>query len=484
VNRPKPGSVEERTAPIEGGSAPTIDGRKLRSMIPYNTESCEMPGGWREVIDRGAVDADTRLADLIATREHSRAHLLGRHPTTLTTEDRADGFHWAADLPSSPVGEDVRVAVERGDLRSSSWRMVVAKDYWEGDVRHVAKIAELLDVTVTAAPAYAAAAAELRSQPDPAEGQEDTMAETTAETAATTATETTTATNTAAEDRSTTTTSGLQVEDRVTVANTSTRGLADEFRAMGFPSETATIDFDTYEDRAVTWTGSVDNINKVQATAGNLGADRRWAWPAFARVNIDAGATSVDVFTQTARTLATPATVVRAIDAVTAKPETASTLTIVTTALKQVASIYTNVPNIQLEQPAFNTVIEQDLTLAPQRRPRQAGARLHRYRRLPSPGHRPAARLDPQGDDDDHGQRVRAGHAAVDAGQRGGARRARLRYRRRRQRLRVRAGELRARPDLRAQPAREQGHPGRGRCGLPRVGEALHVAGAARQVRG
>jgi len=44
--------------------------------------------------------------------------------------------------------------------------------------------------------------------------------------------------------------------------------------------------------------------------------------------------------------------------------ETASTLTIVPTALKQVASIYTNVPNIQLEQPAFNTVIEQDLTLA------------------------------------------------------------------------------------------------------------------------
>jgi hypothetical protein len=72
----------------------------------------------------------------------------------------------------------------------------------------------------------------------------------------------------------------------------------------------------------------------------------------------------VDVFTQTARTLATAANVVRAIDAVTAKPETASTLTIVTTALKQVASIYTNVPNIQLEQPAFNTVIENDLRLA------------------------------------------------------------------------------------------------------------------------
>ena len=70
------------------------------------------------------------------------------------------------------------------------------------------------------------------------------------------------------------------------------------------------------------------------------------------------------MFTQTARSLATPANVVRAIDAVTAKPETGSTLTIVTTALKQVASIYTNVPNIQLEQPAFNTAIETDLRLA------------------------------------------------------------------------------------------------------------------------
>ncbi len=52
-----------------------------------------------------------------------------------------------------------------------------------------------------------------------------------------------------------TTTGGLQVEDRVTV--TATRGLADEFRAAGFPGELATLPFDTFEERAVTWTGSV-----------------------------------------------------------------------------------------------------------------------------------------------------------------------------------------------------------------------------------
>ena len=98
--------------------------------------------------------------------------------------------------------------------------------------------------------------------------------------------------------------------------------------------------------------------------AGGLGYDQRYAWPAFPRVAVDAGATSVDVLTQTARSLATAANVVRAIDAVTAKPETGSTLTVVMTPLNQVATIQTNVPNIYLEQQAFNTVIENDLRLA------------------------------------------------------------------------------------------------------------------------
>src|SRR5215217_5727064 len=171
-DRPKPGQVEDRTAPTVE-AAPTIDGRKLRGLIPYGVESRDM-GGWTEVIDPGAL-AGADLQDLIATREHDRSKLLGRHPTTLTTEDRSDGFAWAVDLPSSPVGEDVRVAIERGDLRASSWRMLVAREKWIGDVRHVQSIAELRDVTVTAAPAYAAAAAELRSQTDPGEAQEDTM---------------------------------------------------------------------------------------------------------------------------------------------------------------------------------------------------------------------------------------------------------------------------------------------------------------------
>lgn len=211
ASRPTAGAVEERTA--LDTPAPTVDGRRLRGLIPYNVESRDL-GGWREVIEPGAL-AGADLSDLIATREHDRARLLGRHPTTLTVEDRADGFAWAVDLPQSPVGEDVRVAIERGDLRSTSWRMVVGEDEWHGDVRHVKRIAELRDVTVTAAPAYGdAAPAEYRSQPEPAATEEPAP---TPEVSATSATAQHEENEMDAEDR--TEGGGLAVEDRAQLAD-------------------------------------------------------------------------------------------------------------------------------------------------------------------------------------------------------------------------------------------------------------------------
>jgi uncharacterized protein len=163
-DRPTAGALEERSAP-DATAAPVIDGRRLRGLIPYGVESRDL-GGWREVIEPGALRS-AKLDDLIATREHDRSKLLGRHPTTLAIEDRSDGLAWSVELPTSPVGEDVRVAVERGDLRSTSWRMVVKRDEWRGNVRHVHEIGELRDVTVTAQPAYGdAAPAEFRSAPN------------------------------------------------------------------------------------------------------------------------------------------------------------------------------------------------------------------------------------------------------------------------------------------------------------------------------
>ena len=77
---------------------------------------------------------------------------LGRFPGTLELEARKDGLHGSVDPPRSR--EDIREAVERGDLKAASWRMVVARDEWRGDVRHVLEIAQLRDVSIVTRPAY------------------------------------------------------------------------------------------------------------------------------------------------------------------------------------------------------------------------------------------------------------------------------------------------------------------------------------------
>lgn len=54
----------------------------------------------------------------------------------------------------------------------------------------------------------------------------------------------------------------------------------------------------------------------------------------------------------------------RALDAVSNKPETASTIEVVTVAMRQIASVQSGLPNIYLEQPQVNRIIEGDLRLA------------------------------------------------------------------------------------------------------------------------
>jgi len=345
--RPKTGSVETRTAP----DLVTSEDKRIRGRVPYDVESRDL-GGWREVIMPGALDG-AKLDELVVTVDHAGLPL-GRYPGTLELEDRSDGMHWSVSPPESRA--DVVEAVERGDLRAGSWRMRVQRDSWNGDVRHVHEIAELRDVSIVTAAAYESAAVEYRSQPDSGEAQEDDMGN---EPENSTSTETTTT-----EEVRAPTGGGLQVEDRATLMSEPRRGLADEFRHRGFPAETATLSWQDYEDRAVTWTGSVDNVNKLRGTAGPLGYDQRYVWPVVPRVGVDGGVTSVDVFTQSARSLATAANVVRAISAVSAKPETGSTLTIVTTPLNQVATVQSGIPNIYLETQGFATTIENDLRLA------------------------------------------------------------------------------------------------------------------------
>jgi hypothetical protein len=156
-SRPEPGEVEERSA-----AELTVEDRKLRGVVPYGVESADL-GGWKEIIERHAL-RDTDFSDLVVRVDHAGIPL-GRYPGTLSLEDRDDGLHWSCEPPASR--QDVLEAVDRGDLQHGSWRMVVARDRWDGDVRHVEEIRALKDVSVVVSPAYPAAVTELRSQPEP-----------------------------------------------------------------------------------------------------------------------------------------------------------------------------------------------------------------------------------------------------------------------------------------------------------------------------
>ena len=142
------------------------------------------------------------------------------------------------------------------------------------------------------------------------------------------------------------------------------RGLANEFRAHGFPAEVAEIPWEAYESRAVTWTPTINLLDQTDRVGVGLGFDSRYVWTTLPRVGVDAGVTSVQVLAQSSRSLATPANVIRGISATTPKAETSTTINLTTVPLSGVASISSGIANVVLEQPQVNTLIEGDLALA------------------------------------------------------------------------------------------------------------------------
>lgn len=361
--RPTTGSIEERTAAIQ------VADKRIRGLIPFNVESRDL-GGWTEIIEPTAF-RNTNLSELRAVIDHAGVPL-GRYPGTLDVEDRSDGLHWSLDPPK--CRQDVVEAIERGDMRAGSWRMRVARDEWRGDVRHVHEIRELRDVTIVGAeePAYGdAAIVEYRTSTGGKrrqEGAEMALQETGAETAEKNEhndnnddTEQRIEADEKAEQRSESAGS-LHVEQRATTSPR--RGLADEFRSAGFPGETAEIPWQTFEDRAVTWSPSINLLNQVDRQGGAFPSDMRYIWPVLERVAVDSAATSVQVLVQLSESVATGASVIRDINAVTPKAEVNSTVSLQTVPLKGVAAVESGIPNIVLEQPAINSIIEGSLRRA------------------------------------------------------------------------------------------------------------------------
>jgi HK97 family phage prohead protease len=341
---------ETRTIDVDVDSV-HAEGNKLTGYAATFNELSEDLGGYRERIAPEAFDEVLATnPDVRLLVNHNPDNVLARTKSgTLRLAGDERGLAFEADLPNTTYARDLRESIKRGDLDGMSFRFKVAPDgeTWDGDVRIVNRVSELVDGSVATYPAYKEPRVEARTRPNtdgPAGGRKEERTMQSRESG------------------------GLRVEDRTEDGGERTT-LLDKFKGAGWePRTRAEIGWTDFqnadEQRALTVAGTASKVSVVRRDGGPLGADRRYAFPVFPSVGVDSGTTSVDVFRQTDRTLPPAADVVRAIDAVTPKPEADSEVTVAPITLKQVAAIQKGIPNVYLEQDQIRNVVGQDLRLA------------------------------------------------------------------------------------------------------------------------
>jgi uncharacterized protein len=124
----------------------------------FNSPSQDL-GGFIEVIRPGAFARALKSnPDVLALLDHDTRHILGRTKAgTLRVSEDTKGLRFAIDVPQTTIGNDLLVSVGRGDISGASFAFTAKEDRWTqgnaGMIRELLDV-DLLDVTVTANPAY------------------------------------------------------------------------------------------------------------------------------------------------------------------------------------------------------------------------------------------------------------------------------------------------------------------------------------------
>jgi HK97 family phage major capsid protein/HK97 family phage prohead protease len=166
--------LEQRTVDVDVTDLDTRGRTVVGYAAVYGSRSADL-GGFTEQIAPGAFrDVLAGNPDVRALLNHDPNQILGRTKSgTLRLYDEERGLRFEIDLPDSPLGENVRAAVERRDLDGASFRFKCGDDEWDGDVRTVKNIRELHDCSLATTPAYPSTSIELRTRPT----KEDEMEE-------------------------------------------------------------------------------------------------------------------------------------------------------------------------------------------------------------------------------------------------------------------------------------------------------------------
>ncbi len=122
----------------------------------FNVRSLDM--GFTEVIEADAFNASD-MSDVRMLNDHLSHMILARTKSgTLTVGVDDKGLFYRGDVADTSFGRDLLVSVGRGDVDQSSFGFSVEKDDWDYSdgllIRHILKVASVVDVSPTAFPAY------------------------------------------------------------------------------------------------------------------------------------------------------------------------------------------------------------------------------------------------------------------------------------------------------------------------------------------
>jgi HK97 family phage prohead protease len=103
-----------------------------------------------ERIDRHAFDnALKRKDDAACLFNHNPDNIVGRVSNgTMKLSVDARGLKYTVDLPSSPMGENVKAAIRRGDVSGSSFQFIPTKQRFVRGTGSSPDVREILDVTL------------------------------------------------------------------------------------------------------------------------------------------------------------------------------------------------------------------------------------------------------------------------------------------------------------------------------------------------
>lgn len=159
-------------------------GAKVRGLAVVFGKRSENLGGFREIIQEGALD-ETDMSDVRALFNHDSNFVLGRNVSkTLRLEITRDGLQYDIDMPDTQTIRDlVLEPIKRGDVDQSSFGFIIGQgnDEWHEDeegvlIRTIKKIQRLFDVSPVTFPAYQDSTAGARSMSRYLEERDATLA--------------------------------------------------------------------------------------------------------------------------------------------------------------------------------------------------------------------------------------------------------------------------------------------------------------------